>query len=173
MNIMGKKVAYFRKVDDVLGIFHTHLVAGFVGGFCTGLFATIEGCSAFGITNLGGAIEGNGVQVGIQVYGALFVIGWNIVWTSLICMFIKYVCRIPLRMSEEQLLVGDDAVHGEAAYVFGPTEIHEHLLAGHYVKRSDTGPGELGMGGVIEGQESHKAVAGHDNGIGGQEIKHD
>ena len=30
--------------------------------------------------------------------------------------FIKYVCRIPLRMTEEELLIGDDAIHGEEAY---------------------------------------------------------
>lgn len=63
-----KKVRYFENVDDVLGIFHTHLVAGSVGGFCTGLFATLEGCEAFGIaaTSPGGAIEGNGKQVWLQ-----------------------------------------------------------------------------------------------------------
>ena len=44
--------------------------------------------------------------------GALFVIGWNIVWTSLILLFIKFVLRIPLRMSEADLLIGDDAIHG-------------------------------------------------------------
>ena len=69
--------------------------------------------------------------------------------------FIKYVLRVPLRMSEEQLLAGDDMIHGEAAYVFGPCEAHEHLLAGHYIKRSETGPGELGMGGVVMGEDPH------------------
>lgn len=76
--------------------------------------------------------------------------------------FIKYVCRIPLRMSEEQLLAGDDMIHGEAAYVLGPCEAHEHLLAGHYIKRTETGPGELGMGGVTLGQDPH-AHNGVDN----------
>lgn len=66
MNIMGKRVQYFHKIDDTLGIFHTHCVAGVVGGFCTGLFATIEGCAAFGLTNPGGAIDGNGKQVWLQ-----------------------------------------------------------------------------------------------------------
>jgi Amt family ammonium transporter len=45
------------------------MVAGFVGGVCVGLFATIESCAAFGISNLGEAIEGNGKQVYIQIYG--------------------------------------------------------------------------------------------------------
>jgi ammonium transporter, Amt family len=63
MNIVGKKVSLFRKVDDTLGVFHTHMVAGFVGGFAVGILATSEGCAAFGLTNPGGAIDGNGKQV--------------------------------------------------------------------------------------------------------------
>jgi Amt family ammonium transporter len=63
MNIMGKKVAVFRHVDDTLGIFHTHAVAGILGGFLVGLFPTKGGDAAFGITNPGGAVAGNGKQV--------------------------------------------------------------------------------------------------------------
>jgi len=111
-----KRVAAFRSVDDTLGIFHTHAVAGVVGGFLVGIFATTQGSAAFGLTNPGGAIDGNGRQVWVQIVGALFIIGWNVVWTSLILNFIKFVLRIPLRMSEEHLLVGDDAIHGEEAY---------------------------------------------------------
>lgn len=33
-------------------------------------------------------------------------------------LVIKYVLRIPLRMSDEMLLIGDDAAHGEEAYCF-------------------------------------------------------
>ena len=119
MNIFGKKVAFMRSVDDVLGVFHTHCIAGIVGGCATGIFATVSGSAAFALTNPGGAIAGNGVQVGYQIAGAMFVIGWNVVWTSLIMCFIKYVLRIPLRMSEEQLLVGDYSMHGEEAYCLG------------------------------------------------------
>jgi Amt family ammonium transporter len=174
MNIMGKKVAYFRKIDDVLGIFHTHCVAGFLGGMCTGLFATIEGCAAFGIANPGGAIAGNGVQVWKQFYGALFIFAWNIVWTSLILCFIKYVCRIPLRMTEAELLAGDDAIHGEAAYVLGPCEAHEHLLAGHYIKRHETQPGELSLGGVTVGLNPQlQELPEKSSGTPSNEIKHD
>lgn len=118
MNWMAKKFKLFHKVDDTLGIFHTHAIGGVLGGFCTGLFATVEGCAAFGISNPGGAIAGNGIQIAYQLAGAGFIIGWNIVWTSLILLAIKYILRIPLRMSEEQLRVGDDAIHGESAYVY-------------------------------------------------------
>jgi len=118
MNVMGKKWSLFRKVDDTLGVFHTHAVAGFLGGFMTGIFATTEGATAFNITNPGGAIDKNGRQVWVQIVGALFIIGWNMVWTSLILLFIKFALRVPLRMSDADLLIGDDVIHGEAAYCF-------------------------------------------------------
>jgi Amt family ammonium transporter len=122
-----KRVAVFRAVDDTLGVFHTHAVAGFLGGFLVGIFATVQGSAAFGLTNPGGAIDGNGRQVWVQIVGALFIIGWNTVWTSLILLFIKHALRIPLRMSEEQLAVGDDAIHGEEAYaIFDDPHFHQH-----------------------------------------------
>jgi Amt family ammonium transporter len=126
MNILGKTML-FQKVDDTLGVFHTHGVAGFLGGFMTGIFATKQGSAAFAITNPGGGIEGNGKQVWLQIVGALFIIGWNIVWTSLIMLFIKFVLRVPLRMSEEMLLVGDDAVHGEEAYAIHDDPVGDEL----------------------------------------------
>lgn len=76
-------------MTDCLGITHTHMVAGALGGFLTGLFATTEGIAAFADTNPGGAIDGNGRQVWLQIVGALFIFGWNIVWTSLIMLFIS------------------------------------------------------------------------------------
>jgi len=121
MNVLGK-TKLMSHVDDTLGLFHTHLVPGFLGGFLTGIFATAEGCAAFNITNPGGAIAGNGRQVWIQIVGALFVIGWDSVWTAIILLFIKHVLRVPLKMSDEDLAIGDDAIHGEAAYVFGSEE---------------------------------------------------
>jgi Amt family ammonium transporter len=37
---------------------------------------------------------------------------------SIIMCFIKYVCRVDLRLSEDKLMLGDGAVHGEVAYCF-------------------------------------------------------
>jgi len=146
-----KRVALFRRVDDTLGIFHTHAVAGFLGGFLTGIFATTEGSAAFGITNPGGAIYDNGHQVWVQIVGALFIIGWNTVWTSLILLFIKFVLRIPLRMSEEHLMIGDDAAHGEEAYaMFDDPHFHHHDDLQHSNQR-DAGSSADGDGKVQEG----------------------
>jgi len=169
MNIAGRKMSFFARVDDTLEVFHTHFVGALVGGLGTGLFATAEGCAAFGLTNNGGAIDGNGKQVWLQLVGALFIIGWNIVWTTLIMLFIKYVCRIPLRMTEDQLVVGDYAIHGEEPYTFA------HYNAKHpsqpalrrrltMVKSGD----EEHARGVLEGREPDTGVpkaegVGHDS----------
>ena len=159
MNIMGKKVKFFHSVDDVLGVFHTHAVAGVVGGFMTGILATTEGSAAFAITNPGGAIYGNGRQVWVQVVSALFVIGWNIVWTSLIMCFIKYVLRVPLRMSEEQLLLGDDAIHGESAYNFDEMPSRS-LLYGDTERKPIDGDGERGVSAQLEPQAASSSIGG-------------
>jgi Amt family ammonium transporter len=63
MNIVAKKFSLFHIVDDCLGIFHTHAVAGFLGGFLTGIFATPLGNDAFALTTPGGAVGGHGKQV--------------------------------------------------------------------------------------------------------------
>lgn len=117
MMVLHKKWSFMQKIDDTLGVFHTHAVAGFLGGVTTGLFAEPVLCNLFlSIPSSRGAFYGgDGVsQFGRQITGALFVIAWNIVITSIICVLVSLV--LPLRISDEQLLIGDDAVHGEEAY---------------------------------------------------------
>jgi Amt family ammonium transporter len=117
MMVLGKKFTIFQKVDDTLAVFHTHAVAGLLGGVLTGLFAEPTLSTLFlPVTNSKGGVYGGpgGVQILKQIVGALFIIGWNIVATSIICLVVGLI--VPLRMTEEELLIGDDAVHGEEAY---------------------------------------------------------
>ena len=69
--------------------------------------------------------------MGLQIVGALFIIGWNIVWTSLIMCFIKYVCRVPLRMTDEMCEIGDYAIHGEEPYTFEYYNRNYRKIAGY------------------------------------------
>lgn len=117
MMILGKKLKIFQNVDDTLAVFHTHAVAGLLGGILTGLFAEPRLSALFlPVTNSRGGVYGGsgGVQILKQIVGGLFIISWNLIVTSIICVVIRFL--IPLRMSEEQLAIGDDAVHGEEAY---------------------------------------------------------
>jgi Amt family ammonium transporter len=106
-------------------------------------------------------IDGNGRQVWIQIVGALFVIGWNIVWTSLIMLFIQHVCRVPLRMSPEQLAVGDYAVHGEEPYTFAHYNVKHPSVqqAKPFWKKNvdvETSGSDGGHGAVLEGHDPAK-----------------
>jgi Amt family ammonium transporter len=144
LNKLGKTFIFTEYVDDTLGTFHTHAVGGFVGGFLVGIFATAEGCAAFASLSPGGAIAGHGRQVWLQVVGALFIIGLNIFMTSIIMLFIKYVLRIPLRMNDEMLEIGDDAIHGEDAYTFfTPDETRSFVYGDHEI-------GQAARGGDLE-----------------------
>ncbi|KAL6010161.1 Ammonium transporter [Asimina triloba] len=128
MMSLSKKWQLLQKVDDTLGILHTHAVAGTLGGALTGLFAHPALCSMFlPVANSKGAFygSGGGIQFLKQLVGACFVIGWNVVVTSIILLVIRPV--ISLRMPDKELIIGDDAVHGEEAYALaGQGERHDY-----------------------------------------------
>ncbi|KAJ3677883.1 hypothetical protein LUZ60_001686 [Juncus effusus] len=134
MMIVHKRSKILQHVDDTLGVFHTHAVAGFLGGATTGLFTEPTLANLFlAVTNSRGGFYGGvgGYQFVKQIVGALFIIGWNLVVTSIICLVIRVV--IPLRMPEEELAIGDDAVHGEEAYaLWGDGEKYDNTRHGSY-----------------------------------------
>ncbi|KAL8192083.1 hypothetical protein R6Q57_028204 [Mikania cordata] len=127
MMVVHKQVALLKEIDDTMAVFHTHAVAGSLGGVLTGLFAEprlnriffdiTDGWQhymglAYGLNT--GHVRAGFRQMGIQLLGILFVVGWNIVTTSLICVAIGAV--IPLRLGDDELQFGDEQVHGESAY---------------------------------------------------------
>ena len=116
MMILHKKSSLLMKVDDTLAVFHTHAVAGVLGGVLTGLLATPELCALDSpVPSASGVFYGGGIaQMVKQLGGALFVTVWNLVVTSVILLCIGLF--IPLRMPDDQLMIGDDAAHGEEAY---------------------------------------------------------
>jgi Amt family ammonium transporter len=114
------KTAFMSKVDDTLGVFSTHGVAGLVGGLMTGILANPNmlvyigtGKDAPGVSTTGW-LYGNFQQFALQIYGALFIIALNVVVTLILLKVISFF--VPLRMDDRTLAIGDDAVHGEEAY---------------------------------------------------------
>jgi Amt family ammonium transporter len=109
-----------RRVDDTLGVFHTHGVAAVCGGLLTGLLADPKMLEYIGTdkdapgVSVTGALFGNPHQFILQIYGAAFIIVLNVIGTFIILKLISLVT--PLRMPEAMLKIGDDAVHGEEAY---------------------------------------------------------
>ncbi|CAA6654721.1 unnamed protein product [Spirodela intermedia] len=128
MMILHKNLPLLQKVDDTLAVFHTHAP---------------ELCNVvLPVSGTRGVLYGGGAfQLLKQLVAAGFVIGWNIVVTTLILLAIRVF--IPLRMPDEQLMIGDDAAHGEEAYaLWGDGERYET------VRHSSTYPADLAVTGA-------------------------
>ncbi|KAG9134022.1 hypothetical protein Leryth_004708 [Lithospermum erythrorhizon] len=136
MMVLHKKISLFKHVDDTMAVFHTHAVAGSLGGILSGFFANPKLSRifyklpdwdkyiglAYGIHN--GRTSAGFRQMGIQLLGIAFIVCWNVFSTSIICLVIRMI--IPLRLTDEQLSIGDDAIHGEEAYaLWGDGEKYE------------------------------------------------
>ncbi|OMO83442.1 Ammonium transporter [Corchorus olitorius] len=123
MMVLHRKSAFFQSVDDTLAVFHTHAVAGFLGGLLSGVFARPNLLRMLysnadnygpGLLHSKGQLHRGLRQMGYQILGAIFITAWNAAVTTIICLVISRI--VNLRMDEEALEVGDDAVHGEEAY---------------------------------------------------------
>ncbi|KAI7730810.1 hypothetical protein M8C21_027741 [Ambrosia artemisiifolia] len=148
MMILHKKSVLLQKVDDTLGVFHTHAVAGILGGLLTGLLAEPTLCNiVLPVSGSRGAFYGKngGKQFLKQVVGALFVIGWNLISTTIILLVIKIF--MPLRMPDNELMIGDDAVHGEEAYaLWGDGEKYDPTRHGTIFGAAEITPNDYGNG---------------------------
>lgn len=115
MNKLGR-TKLFRKVDDTLGVFHTHAVAGALGGILTGVFADpkmfeyLSKKAGRGLS-VTGWIYGNPHQVIVQIEALLVIVLYDGLMTWGILKLVGLV--VPLRASEWQMTEGDMAIHGE------------------------------------------------------------
>ncbi|MDQ1494173.1 MAG: ammonium transporter, Amt family [Actinomycetota bacterium] len=108
-----------KRVDDAMGVFYTHGIAGLCGGLLVGIFADpsvvvypyTTGGSPFAVK---GWLYGNRHEFTLQILAALTIIVWDALVTFIILKVISIFT--PLRMSDEELEIGDLAVHGEEAY---------------------------------------------------------
>ncbi len=114
----------FRNVDDTLGVVYTHGFAGLAGGLLVGIFADPQmalgyktggphgGLIATGVAK--GVIHGNFTLLKWQLFAALFVIGWTALITFALLKLVGLF--VPLRMSTENMEIGDVAEHGHEVY---------------------------------------------------------
>ena len=136
---LPRKVWPFTKVDDALGVVYTHGFAGLFGGLLVGLFADPKMIVYLGIgknpsVSGAGLFYGHPRQLLIQAGAAGTVIVWDACVTFVILWVIGRFTR--LRVSDEEQMLGDLAVHGEVAY---PEEEQELALAGISVEGAGDG----------------------------------
>ena len=114
------KVPPFNKVDDALGVVYTHGIAGLFGGLMVGLLADPKMIVYLGIGKNPVSVSGTGLFYGhahqllVQLGAAVTVIIWDGLVTFILLKGIGLFMK--LRISDEDLEIGDVAVHGEEAY---------------------------------------------------------
>jgi len=117
------KIRPFSRIDDTLGVLHTHLIAGALGGLMVGLLAdpnmiVYPGTGKTASFVVTGLFFGNPQQFVAQVIALLFILLWDGLATFIILKLISLI--VPLRMTTAQLEIGDEAIHGDAAYELMP-----------------------------------------------------
>jgi ammonium transporter, Amt family len=123
MNYLSR-VRPFRNVDDTLGVVYTHGIAGLLGGLLTGVFADPNMAVFYTTTAKKGALIATGSAAGV-VHGSftllkwqVFAGAWVIFWSGLATFILLKIVGIfiPLRMSQEDMEIGDVAAHGHEVY---------------------------------------------------------
>jgi Amt family ammonium transporter len=118
-NWLGR-LSLFKKVDDTLGVFHTHGVAGLAGGLLVGVLADpniveyLPGGGSSGFSAAGWLWGHHPKQILIQAGAAGTVILWDAFITFVILKGLSLVLK--LRLPDEVLETGDLGVHDEEAY---------------------------------------------------------
>ncbi len=116
------RVRPFRNVDDTLGVIYTHGIAGLAGGSVVGLLADPPIVEYIGV---GGAAEPAGARrdcssaaAGRCCAGRPRPAAWVIAYTAVATFIILKLVGIfvPLRLSDEELEIGDHAIHGNEVY---------------------------------------------------------
>ncbi len=130
LGVIGSTIVYFalnylsrlrpfRNVDDTLGVIYTHGFAGLSGGLLTGVFAdpnmiVYPGSGKIASVSFAGVIHGNFTLLKWQAIAAAWVIGFSAIGTFILLKLVGLF--VPLRMSEENMEIGDTAEHGHEVY---------------------------------------------------------
>ncbi len=109
----------FRSVDDTLGVIYTHGIAGLCGGLLVGVLADPHIIEYIGNGSTPsifaeGAIHGHWALLRWQAEAAAWVIVFSGTVTFVLLKLVGIF--IPLRLTDEELEIGDHAIHGNEVY---------------------------------------------------------
>ena len=141
MNLLGRR-GLFRRVDDALGVIHTHGVAGALGGLLTGVLADPRVLVYLGVgprrgASVAGLLYGNPRLLLAQFLALVAIVAYDASATYVVLRLVGLV--VPLRAADPVIEAGDRAMHGEEAFDYG-----ESLHASHRGVPAATYLSELG-----------------------------
>jgi Amt family ammonium transporter len=107
--------------DDTLDAAGIHLASGFLGSILTGVFAS-KSIYQYGSNDViaGGWVDGNWIQVPIQLLGFVSTFAWTFVMTTI--LFMPFLLLGWNVTNYEERVGLDYSQHGESAYMYEPPE---------------------------------------------------
>jgi Amt family ammonium transporter len=116
------RINFFKRIDDTLGVMHTHLFPGAIGGLMVGLIADPNMIQYIGTGNTAsfsvtGLFYGNPHQLFVQALALGIVLVYDGIATFIVVKVVGLL--VPLRMSERHLEIGDEMVHGDVSLDLG------------------------------------------------------
>jgi Amt family ammonium transporter len=116
------RLNFFKRIDDTLGVMHTHLFPGAIGGLMTGLLAdpnmiVYPGSGSTPASAVTGLFYGNPKQFVVQAAALGVIVVYDAIATFVVINIVRAL--VPLRMSAKHLEVGDEMVHGDVSLDLG------------------------------------------------------
>jgi Amt family ammonium transporter len=116
------RVKFFARIDDTLGVMHTHLFPGAIGGLMTGLLADpamilYPGTGKTADSAVTGLFYGNPHQFVVQLLALAVIVVYDGFATFVCINIVRFL--VPLRMPDKHLEVGDEMVHGDVSLDLG------------------------------------------------------
>ena len=109
-----------QTIDDAMGVFPAHGIAGITGGLLTGILADPL-VTKYVDPGLTGLAYGNPMQFALQIFGAAWVLVYVFVVTFVMLKVIGKVT--PLQYPQSVLESGDPVMHGEIEYTDLPPTV--------------------------------------------------
>ena len=116
------RVNFFKRIDDTLGVMHTHMFPGAIGGLMVGLIADPAMVQYYGSGStpsfaVTGLFYGNPHQLFVQALALGVIVVYDGVATFAVMKLVGLL--VPLRMPQRHLEVGDEMVHGDVSLDLG------------------------------------------------------
>jgi Amt family ammonium transporter len=120
------RVNFFKKIDDTLGVMHTHLIPGAIGGLMVGIFAdpamvVYPGSGKTPDFSVTGLFYGNPHQLFVQLLALAVILVYDGLATFIVINIVRFI--VPLRMPDKHLEVGDEMVHGDVSLDLGTVRV--------------------------------------------------
>jgi len=109
-------------MDDSLDVVAIHMLQGIYGTLFTGIFAS-KVVSSTGLFVGSGWVDGNFIQLPIQLCGVVFTFLWSFVITAILFVILAIIPGLGWRVTPHEERIGlDQSEHGDDSYLYEDLE---------------------------------------------------